>query len=238
MDEKHTSQRAVRATVFDDLLGETLTPTRVDYAAARQGWEAWFDVHPVPTNAALDARLANAGIRAGFVPVCRARGYFHLPTAEFIDALAGVLRRLPGPYLEVGAGGGALARAVRASGVPLLAADDGTWWPTALPPDVAREDVSTALARVAPGTALAAWPPRETDWPALFRAAPQVRAYLVVGNGAGGMTGNAATWAEAAGWQGTLLPDLAALGRCRLDADGAHHTRVLLARRNAVTAKP
>ncbi len=219
-------------TMFDELLGETLTPARVDYTAARPQWEAWFDAHPAPTNGALDARLADAGTRVGFVPVCRARGYFHLPTAEFVAALAGALRRLPGPYLEVGAGQGALARAVRAVGVPLIAADDGAWWPDALPPDVARMDVQTALTHHAPGTALVVWPPRNTHWPALFRATGSVCAYLIIGEGAGGMTGDDAAWAEAAGWSRTWLPDLAALGRCRLDADGTHHTRVLLVRRN------
>ncbi len=223
--------------MFDELLGETLTPARIDYAAAQREWEAWFDAHPVPTNAALDARLADAGARAGFVPVCRARGYFHLPTVEFVAALAEVLRRLPGPYLEVGAGQGALARAVRAAGVPLIAADDGAWWPDNLPPDVAHEDISAALPRIAPGTVLAVWPPRETDWPALFRAMPSVCTYLVVGDGTGGMTGDTATWAEAAGWQNRWLPDLAACGRCRLDADGTRHTRALLARRGAFTTE-
>ena len=151
---------------MDTLLGETLAPARVDYATARGAWEAWFDAHPLPTNAALDERLAQAETRAGFLPVCRARGYYHLPTAEFVRALVRLLRSLPGPYLDVGAGQGAVARAVRAAGVPLIATDDGTWWPEGLPPDVERRDLANALTAHRPGTVLTVWPPRESDWPA------------------------------------------------------------------------
>ncbi len=217
--------------MFDDLLGETLHPARVDYAAARQGWETWFDAHALPANAALDARLAAPETRAGFLPVCRARGYYHIPTAEFVDALAGVLRSLPGPCLEAGAGQGTLARAVRAAGVPLIATDNGTWWPDGLPPDVERRDLADALAAHRPGTVLIVWPPRQSDWPARCRAAASVRAYLLVGDGPRGMTGDAATWAGAAGWRRASLPRLAALGRCRLDAEGGQYTRVLRVRR-------
>jgi len=229
--------------MFDDLLGETLAPVRVDYIAAQRAWEEWFDRHMhaqvVPTNAALDARLAQAGTRAGFVPVCRTRGYFHIATREFVRALAAVLRRLPGPYVEIGAGRGALAQAMRGEGVPLIATDDGTWWAemergvtdTGRAGDVERADVLTALATHHPGTVLAVWPPRDSDWPALFRATPGVRAYLLIGDGTGAMTGNAATWGAAPGWRRTWLPHLAALGRGRLDADGTRHTRALLVRK-------
>lgn len=220
--------------MFDDLLGETLAPVRVDYVAARRAWETWFDAHPVPTNAALDARLMDAGTRPGFVPVCRTRGYFHIPTTEFAHALAAVLRRLPGPYVEVGAGQGTLAQAVNIAGTRLIATDDGTWWPdnpAVHMAEVERAEVPAALATHTPGTVLAVWPPRDTDWPALFRASPSIQAYLLIGDGTGAMTGNTATWAGATGWRRVWLPHLAALGRCRLDADGTHHTRALLVRR-------
>ena len=233
--------------MFDDLLGETLAPVRVDYIAARRAWEEWFDAPLVPTNVALDARLVDAGTRAGFVPVCRTRGYFHIATGEFVRALAAVLRRLPGPYVEVGAGRGALAQAVRGDGVPLIATDDGTWWPETeraatdirgpeAAGEVERADVLTALATHHPGTVLAVWPPHGTDWPTLFRATPGVQAYLLVGDGTGAMTGSGATWGAAPGWRRTWLPHLAALGRCRLDADGTRHTRALLVRRIAAKA--
>lgn len=221
---------------MDAMLGETLVPARVDYEAARRGWGAWLDAHPLPANADLDARLRDPATRAGFVPVCRARGLYHLPTAEFVAALAATLRRLPGPHIEIGAGRGVLARAVQAAGTPLIATDDGAWWPDALPDDVERLDLAAALAHHRPGTALAVWPPRGANWPAAFRVAPSVGAYLLVGDGPGGMTGDAAAWAAGAlragtGWHTASLPRLASLGRCRLDEGGATHTRVLLARR-------
>lgn len=215
---------------MDTLLSESLAPARVPYDVALRDWEAWRAAHPLPTNADLDARLADPGTRAGFVTLCRSRGIYHLPTAEFVIALAALLRRLPAPCLEVGAGRGDLARAIRACGVPIVATDDGTWWEEDLPEDVARCDVSAALESYRPGTVLSVWPPRATDWPARFRAAPSVRAYLLIGDGARGMTGGAAAWAGAAGWRCRWLPRLAALGRCRLDAGGRTHTRTLLFR--------
>ncbi|MGI8855487.1 MAG: hypothetical protein ACR2JW_07035 [Thermomicrobiales bacterium] len=216
---------------FDALLGESLAPAHISYDAAMRLWEAWLAAYPLPTNAALDARLADPGTRAGFAALCRARGIYHFPTVEFVAALTALLRRLPAPYVEVGAGQGDLARAIRADGLPIVASDDGTWWSDSLPDDVARCDLSTALARYRPTSVLCVWPPRATDWPALFRAASTVQSYLLIGDGPRGMTGNVAAWEDAPGWRHRWLPHLAALGRCRLDADGALHTRALLVRR-------
>lgn len=217
---------------LDALLGESLTPARISYDAAGRDWEAWLADHPLPTNAALDARLSDPAARAGFVAVCRARGLFHLPTVEFVAALARLLLRLPGPWLEVGAGQGDLARDLRTVCVPITATDDGAWWPDPLPADVEQCAVEVALARYRPRTVLCVWPPRGTDWPALFRVAPSVRAYLLIGDGPRGMTGNAASWAGAPDWRYHALPRLAALGRCRLDADGMLHTHAHFARRS------
>ncbi len=215
------------------MLGESLSPARIPYDAAGRDWDAWLGTHPLPTNAALDARLADATTRAGFVAVCRERGIYHLPTVEFVVALARTLRRLPGPWLEVGAGRGDLAWAVRGAGVPIVATDDGSWWPAPLPDDVIRCDLHAALARFQPATVLCVWPPRGTDWPAMFRSCASVQAYLLIGDGSRGMTGNPATWAGDKGWRRHPLPRLAALGRCRLDAEGASHTHALLVRRSS-----
>ncbi len=219
---------------LDALLGEALAPARVSYAAAGHDWERWLDAHPLPTNAALDARLADPTTNAGYVAICRARGIYHLPTVEFVTALARVLQRLPGPWVEVGAGRGDLADALHTRDAPIIATDDGSWWPDGLPGTVAQCDVAGALARYHPGTVLCVWPPRETDWPAQFRTCPSIQAYLIVGTGPRSMTGTAATWAGTAGWRRHWLPSLAASGRCRLDADGTHHTRALLVRRAEV----
>jgi len=222
---------------LDTLLAESLAPARVSYDAAGRDWVAWLAAHPLPTNAVLDARLADPVTRAGFVPVCRAQGIYHLLTLEFVSALARILKRLPEPWLEVGAGQGGLTRALRAAGVPITATDDGAWWPDPLPTDVEQCAITSALQRYQPGTALCVWPPRGTNWPALFRAAPPVRAYLLIGNGLRGMTGDAASWSGASGWRRRALPQLAALGRCRLDADGPLHTHALLALRCRLHAR-
>ncbi|MHB8645561.1 MAG: hypothetical protein ACYDAR_07220 [Thermomicrobiales bacterium] len=219
---------------LDRLLGESLAPPRVSYESAGRNWEEWLAAHPLPTNAALDARLADPATRAGFVAVCRAQGIYLLPTVEFVIALAGFLARLPGPWLEVGAGRGDLARALRALGLPITATDNGAWWPSPLPDDVTPCAVEEALASYRPGTALCVWPPRATNWPTLFRAVSSVRSYLLIGDGPRGMTGDAASWSGAPGWRRRALPRLGALGRCRLDAEGIVHTRALLVRRVSV----
>lgn len=216
---------------LDRLLGESLAPARVPYDVAGRDWERWLAADPLPTNATLDARLDDPATRAGFVALCRARGIYHLPTVEFVITLASILKRLPGPLLEVGAGQGDLARALRAAGVPIPATDNGLWWPAPLPDDVERSAVTAALVRHRPGTVLCVWPPRGTNWPALFRALPAVRAYLLIGDGPRGMTGDAMSWSGAPGWRHRALPRLAALGRCRLDRGTARHTHALLVRR-------
>lgn len=216
---------------LDTLLGASLAPPRIPYHTAGDEWQAWLDTQPLPANASLDARLADPATRAGFIAACRARGIYHLPTVEFVACLARTLARLPGPWLEVGAGRGDLARALRAATVPIRATDGGDWWADPLPETVERCAVTAALARYCPGTVLCVWPPRGTNWPALFRAAPSVRAYLLIGDGPHGMTGDAASWSGASGWRCRALPTLTALGRCRLDADGTLHTHALLVRR-------
>ncbi len=148
---------------LDRLLGESLAPVRVSYDAAGRDWERWLAAHPLPTNAALDARLADPATRGGFVAVCRARGIYLLPTVEFVTRLAGILARLPGPWLEVGTGRGDLARALHAAGAPITATDNGAWWPDPLPGDVERCAVGVALERYRPGTILCVWPPRRTN---------------------------------------------------------------------------
>ncbi|MGI8687559.1 MAG: hypothetical protein ACR2M3_03175 [Thermomicrobiales bacterium] len=223
---------------LDTLLGESLAPARVSYDTAEHDWTAWLTARPLPTNAALDARLADPATRAGFVAVCRAQGIYHLPTVEIVSALAHTLKRLPAPWLEVGAGRGDLARALRAAGVPITATDDGAWWPDPLPADVERCAITDALQRYQPGIALCVWSPRGTNWPALFRATPSIRAYLLIGDGPHGMTGNAASWSGAPGWRRRALPHLAALGRCRLDAEGNLQTHTLLVRRVVAKSAP
>lgn len=222
---------------LDTLLGESLAPAHVSYDAAGRDWAAWLAAHPLPMNAALDARLADPATRAGFVAVCRTQGIYHLPTVEFASALAYILKRLPEPWLEVGAGRGDLTCSLRAAGLPITATDGGDWWPDPLPTDVERCAITDALPRYQPGTALCVWPPRGTYWPALFRAASSVRAYLLIGDGPHGMTGDAASWSGAPGWRRHALPHLAALGRCRLDAGDGLHTHVLLVRRTSSSAR-
>jgi hypothetical protein len=59
--------------------------------------------------------------------------------------------------------------------------------------------------------------PNGEDWTPAFRFAPSVRRYLLFGAWPNGHIGTTATWAEHAGWSRTVLADIAAVARCRLD---------------------
>ncbi|MFQ5895791.1 MAG: hypothetical protein ACE5JJ_08275 [Nitrospinota bacterium] len=104
----------------------------------------------------------------GWLPHCIERGIFVLPTRELAEALAGVIRTLaPRLLLEVGAGRGALARALRECGAQLIATDPeapgpgvpagtrvGANAPTSLEPRLPRGAQKSRLfawGRVAPG---------------------------------------------------------------------------------------
>ena len=143
--------------------------------------------------------------RNEFNVFCEANGVWELFTADFADGLSqyierrsqalDVARGRPLRVLEVGAGSGTLANALRArlprDRVEIVACDTFSWpaatWPsqseTAASPAVAvaRMDALSGLARWEPDVVLCAWMPMGVDWSAAMRSTPSVKEYILVG---------------------------------------------------------
>lgn len=188
----------------------------------------------LPPEVMLRAALGACGRgTARLMPLDWGRRHFvhQFLTREFVVDLAAFLERSPGPVLEVGAGRGDLARALRRWGVPIIATDGGSsldgrlQWPRGVPDDVELLSYTAALARYRPACVLCAWMPLGEDWTPAFRACPSVRAYLLIGEGPGGCTGSAAAFQVAPGWKRTKLVRLGARGLTR-NADRAFSASV------------
>jgi hypothetical protein len=120
-----------------------------------------------------------------------------------------------GPVLEVCAGGGELAAALRATGLSVVATDAHAT--PGSPVDLATAD--EALARYQPAVVLGSFVP---DQPAVVLGsfvpadagvdecvlrAPSVRRYVVLGARVGGVLGSAALW-RSPGWAARPAPEL------------------------------
>ncbi len=161
---------------------------------------------------------------ARLVPLEWGRRHFvhQFLTREFVEALAARLRASSGaPVLEVGAGRGDLARALRGCGVPVVATDEGSWldgrlrWPRGVPEGVERLDYRAALARYRPGIVLCSWMPQGEDWTPAFRACPGVREYVLIGEEPGGSTGTRASFEAPPPWRRASLDGIARHGFTR-----------------------
>ena len=144
--------------------------------------------------------------------------------------------------LELGAGDGALAAALGAhlagAGVRVVATDRGDRGLHASGRHpVTLMDAHTAIQCRDPDFVLACWMPAGADWTGAVRAAPRVRAYVLVGEADGGGCGRAwETWGVGEGGEGGSgsdsesggggappLPPYAADGFARSNLDlGAH----------------
>lgn len=110
-----------------------------------------------------------------------------------------------GPILEVAAGKGTLGRLLRAAGVGCISTDLAPW---AGAVDVATMDANTAFTTHPGRTVLCAWPDyRNSGWltTLLGRFAPGQR-LLLVGEGAGGCTGDDELFDTLARWTPTPMP--------------------------------
>ena len=196
----------------------------------------------LPEEAAVQSLLAACGAGAArLVPLEWGRQHFvhQFLTREFVEALAARLRASGGaPVLEVGAGRGDLARALRGRGAPVIATDEGAWldgrrrWPRGLPADVEPLDYRAALERHRPAVVLCSWLPQGEDWTPAFRACPSVREYILIGEEPGGSTGTRASFDAPPPWRRTALDDVARAGITR-DAERAFRTAVYRFSRSA-----
>lgn len=186
---------------------------------------ALYGAGRLPDEATLRRALAACGGGAArTVPLEWGRTHFvhQFCTREFVDALGAHIRATGlAPVLEVGAGRGALARWLRVRGLPTIATDDGSWldgrlsWPRGVPEGVERLSYTAALARYRPQLVLCSWMPQGEDWTPAFRACPSVREYLLIGEGPGGFTGTAASFALYRPWRRASLDAIARLGLAR-----------------------
>jgi hypothetical protein len=138
---------------------------------------------------------------------CERHGLYQVVTREYAEILASRLKRLsPRRILEVGAGSGRLASALRARGLDILATDPGTW-PGSVPPAwVERAGIGEALARHRPELVIGAWLPADTPAHRQVLSDPGVRWYCVIDHHQNGIVG-AEALADTPGWDVTRLAE-------------------------------
>ena len=145
--------------------------------------------------------LADAERRDGWLPACEAAGRFFHVTVELADALAEVLRGLSeGPILEICAGRGELAAALRRRGCPVVATDaalhDGA--------GVIRLDAREALRRYRPTLVLGCFVPTGEQIDQAVLAQPEVRDYVILNARLGPTCGDSDLW-NMDGWHARPL---------------------------------
>lgn len=178
-------------------------------------YRSWYGGGRMPRFAMVRAALAACGGGAArLAPLIWGRRNFvhQFLSQEYVDALAGyVIGTRLEPVVEVGAGRGELARALRQQGIAVYASDDGSWldgrlhWPSLLPHDVSRLGYAEALRLERPALVLCSWMPRGEDWTPAFRACATVKEYLLLGEAQGGATGTPESFDAPLPWRGERL---------------------------------
>lgn len=128
---------------------------------------------------------------------------FQYLNVEFVEALAQYLRG-KGRVLEVGAGDGWLAQALRNRGVSIIATDDGSMRIKPVTP-VECLDYRKAIQKFQPDLILCSWMPLREDWTPSFREA--VDEYVLIGED-GGCCGTPEAWRPSSGWTAENLKDV------------------------------
>lgn len=170
------------------------------------------------------ANLAREERGEGWLVHCEERDIYQFPTREWVDALAGIIRGIGPvrPLLEVGAGRGALGRALRERGIPLQMTDPkGSEGVEAL-------DTAAALARYRPDFVLSSWLPYDAGAEAEILRDPGAGCYLAIVQTGDGFTGGAALQ-DAPGWEAAALPEADRWSVSRMDflseVDRGEHIR-------------
>ncbi len=149
--------------------------------------------------------MALAERAEGWLVRCAETNRYLAPSAELIQALARTLRSLTaGAVLEVGAGGGQLARALRVAGVNIRATDPHP------APDTPVQQIpaAEALDLYQPRVVLGSFIPVDSGVDAAVLACRRVRHYLVLGARLGGLFGSDVLWSTP-GWKALPLDHLA-----------------------------
>lgn len=157
----------------------------------------------VPDERQVLAQMAEAEAGAGWLSFCADSGRFLIVTAELVESLVEVLSGLAsGELLEVAAGGGELAAALRAAGCAVTATDSEPCGG-----DVLRLQAAEALRRFQPAIVLGCFVPAGSGVDAAVLAAPPVRDYVVINARIGGVCGDPALW-NTSGWLAEPLPEI------------------------------
>lgn len=170
----------------------------------------------LPSHARVLDELARAERADGWMARCADAGRFVTLSRPFVDALAGALRPLveEGAYvLEVCAGDGALAAALRRRGVAVLATDAD---PPARSATVERLTAREALCRYDPEVVLGSFVPMDAGVDHQVLDHPRVREYVVLNARLSGAFGAECLWTPG-GWDHRLLPAVTASMVCRHD---------------------
>jgi len=155
-----------------------------------------------PTQQQILAELAEAEHGAGWLAVCEEAGRYLVLSRELVDALVDALGPLPGPVLEVCAGRGELAEALRSGGgLDVLAADADPFPGSA----VVRAAAPEAIERFEPATVIGCFVPFDAGVDRAVLAAPSVQNYLVLGARLGGQLGSRELW-NSPGWSRAPVP--------------------------------
>jgi hypothetical protein len=159
----------------------------------------------LPTFESQLDEIARAERGDGWLCACEEQGQFLALTQELVTALAESLRDLDaGPILEICAGRGELAEAIRATGVHVVATDAD---PPADAP-VTRASAEEALRRFRPAVVLGSFVPVDAGVDELVLGFPSVRHYVVLGARIGGLFGSSVLW-QAPGWTAEPLEQVA-----------------------------
>ncbi len=148
----------------------------------------------------------------GWLMACEGAGRFLALCRELVEPLATLLRGLAGsrPVLEVCSGGGELAAALLAAGVPILATDAcaSPRGPCASPKsNVEGLTAQEALLKHSPTVVLGAFVPVDAGVDQSILNCPAVEHYVVLGARINGIFGGPALWQDAR-WQGRPLGDV------------------------------
>lgn len=159
----------------------------------------------------------------GWLNTCEVARRYLAVNHEFVHALADRLRRADQPIVEVCAGDGELAVALRGHDVEVIATDANP------PPGASTSvcaDAITALSRYRPSTVLGAFVPFDADIDQAALAAPFVMRYFVLNARLGGQLGHAALW-QNPGWRAVPLPDVSRWMICRHDVWMGQNTPII-----------
>jgi hypothetical protein len=161
-------------------------------------------VNLLPTFDACLQRVAAAERGDGWLVACEEAGLYLAICRELVDALSAVLQPDDAePILEVCAGTGALAAALRAAGVPVLATDSN---PAGGFP-VVRADAGESLQRYLTRKVVSVFAPIDSGVDQLVMSFPTVREYVVLGARIGGQFGSFTLWSDSS-WTRTPLTDV------------------------------